>query len=239
MAEFCTKCGAPLGEGMQFCTSCGAAKGAPAAPARPAPPAPPRPAAPAAAPGPAATIPSASLDATVPVQAPKSGSPVVKIILIVVAVLVLIGILSAASCVYFMYRTRQRVRRYESQFHTTFPTQPGIPGMHPTPSEPAPPSGPVVDTGIPVYPGATPFGGGSQASGPNGSIRTQQYTTSDSMEKIVDFYKDKLGPNTFVTQAEGKALLQNQSAAGATTVTVSPDSRSGNTLITIMIISGK
>ncbi len=234
MAEFCTKCGAPLGQGMQFCTSCGAAKGAPAAAAAPA-----RPAAMAAAASPSATIPSASLDATVPVQAPKSGSPVLKIILIVVGILVLIGILFAASCVYF-YRTRQRVRQFESHVHATFPTRPGSSGMHSYPSSPsAPPAGPVVDTGITIYPGATPYGGGSQASGPNGSIRTQQYTTSDSMEKVVDFYKGKLGPNTFVTQADGKALVQYQSEAGATTITIVPNSSAGNTMITIMVISGK
>ncbi len=235
MAEFCTSCGAPLGQGMQFCTSCGAAKSAPPAPAAPA-----RPAAPAPRPPVSPTAPSATLEPTAQAQAPKSSSPIVKIILIVLAVIVLIGMLSAASCVYFMYRARQRVRQFERQVHTTFPSRTGSSEMHPiSPAVPTPPGGPAVDTGIAVYPGATPFGGGSQASGPTGSIKTQEYTTGDSVDKVVDFYKDKLGPNTSVMQAEGKAVLNNQSEAGAITVVAKPDSGDGKTHITIMLIGGK
>ena len=36
MAQFCTKCGTPLPEGMRFCTGCGAVIGEAAAPSTPA-----------------------------------------------------------------------------------------------------------------------------------------------------------------------------------------------------------
>ncbi len=93
--------------------------------------------------------------------------------------------------------------------------------------------------GVPTYPGAVPFGGGSLATGPNASIKTQEYTTGDTVEQVADFYKDKLGPNTAVMQAEGKAVLTNTSAASQTTVAVKPDSGDGKTHITIMVVAGK
>jgi hypothetical protein len=149
--------------------------------------------------------------------------------------------LGAASCVYFMYRTRRAVRQFQAQVHT-LPrmTPPGSSGVHPVlPSEPAPPAGPVVDTGTPIYPGAIPFGGGSLASGPNASIKTQEYTTSDSVQQVVDYYKDKLGPNTPLMQAEGKAVLNSTSATAQTTVAIKPDNGDGKTHITIMVVAGK
>jgi hypothetical protein len=172
--------------------------------------------------------------------AAKSGSPIVKIILIVLAVLIFIGLLSAASCVYFIYRTKQRVTQFQKQVQTTFPMQVGTREVHPQPvapaATPAPPAGPVVDTGVATYPGATPWGGGAQVSGPNATMKTQEYTTSDSVDQVLAFYKDKLGPSAMVTQSGGQAVVQILGANGETTVAIKTDSSSGKTHITINTI---
>ena len=91
MAAFCTKCGTPLAEGAGFCIKCGAPRpGAAAAPpAQPVYSAPPPPAPP--------TYPSApppyqgASPAYAPAPAARTGSPVVKIVLIVLAVIFVLG----------------------------------------------------------------------------------------------------------------------------------------------------
>jgi hypothetical protein len=224
MAQFCTKCGSPLAEGTVFCTSCGATAGAPAAPSAQAPP--PQPAMGRVAPAPAVGAPAKS-----------SGSPVVKIILIVLAIVILLGLLSAASCVYFVYRTKQRVKEFQKQTGMTFPMPTGIPqGITPGGQAPAAPAGAVVDTGIPVYPGATPWGGGSQFSGPTASMKAQAYTTGDSVDQVAAFYKDKMGSKAMVSQAEGKVVVQTFGENGEVSVVITSDARLGKTKIEISTV---
>lgn len=239
MAQFCTKCGAPLGEGLKFCTGCGATVGGPSAPAAQAP-APPAPAAAAPRPAPAAVAPSVAPAAPAAAPAASSGSPVVKIVLIVLAVLILLGLLSAGACVYMVYRAKQKVNQLEKQVQTTFPTPAGTGEVHPQPVAPAaaptPPAGPVVDTGVPIYPGATPWGGGTLVAGPTTSMKSQQYTTSDSVDQVMAFYKDKLGSTAMVTQSGGQVVVQTLGANGGITVGITSDAALGKTKIAITSI---
>jgi len=231
MAQFCTKCGTPLTEGMKFCTGCGATFGEPSAPAAPPPPLQPAVTPPAPRPvvaGPAAAAPTAS-----------PGSPVLKIILIVVAVLIFLGLLSAGACVYMVYRAKQKVNQFEKQVHATFPMPAGTREVRTEPSAPAavpvptPPAGPVVDTGVPVYPGAAPWGGGGQMSLGGNTVKTQQYTTDDSVEKVVAFYKDKMGPTARVMESGGQGVVQVFGTSGVTTIGIATDSSLGKTKISI------
>lgn len=177
MAQFCTKCGSPMAEGMKFCTGCGATVGQPQA-AMARPPAPVPVAAPAAVPGPK----------------PSSGSPVVKIILIVLAVFIFLGVLGMGACVYIGYRAKQKFNQFQKQVTTTFPMPSGTREVHVQPSAPtrseSVQTGPVVDTGVPVYPGAIPSGGSGQMSLGTTTVKTQQYLSDDSVDKVVAFYKD-------------------------------------------------
>ena len=74
----------------------------------------------------------------------------------------------------------------------------------------APPSNPLEQAGIPLYPGATSTEAPAAVPSPNGSVRIgADYLTSDSAEKVVDFYRDKLGlmsasPNGKLIQMVGK-----------------------------------
>src|ERR1700685_1750234 len=102
MAGFCTKCGAPLASSTGFCTSCGAPVGAgmvtpPAAP-------------PAAAPMPQAVPPNAyaqPVAAYPPAQASSGGA--LKIILIVIAVVVGLGVLGAGGFAFFAWRVAHAI----------------------------------------------------------------------------------------------------------------------------------
>jgi hypothetical protein len=67
-------------------------------------------------------------------------------------------------------------------------------------------------------------------------MKMQEYTTSDSVDQVLAFYKDKLGPTATATQTGGQALVQVLGANGETTVAIKPDSSSGKTHITINTI---
>ena len=226
MPQFCTKCGTPLPEGMKFCTGCGASLDQTAAPAEPAPRA--QPLAAPAAQAPVAAAPVAS-----------SGSPVLKIVLIVVAVLIFFGLVSAGACVYFLYRTKQRVSQFEKQVHATV-TMPTGTGQAPTPPAAPADSGqetpPIIDMGVPVYPGATAAEGESEVSAAGGKVKVQEYTTSDSLDKVAAFYKEKMGAIAVVTQSEGSALVHVVGSNGVIDISIASDSSLGKTTFTITSI---
>jgi hypothetical protein len=169
----------------------------------------------------------------------------VKIVLIIVAVLIFLGLLSAGSCVYLVYRTKQRVSQFRKQVHATFPMPAGTPEVHPQPvtppsaEAPAEDAGSGVATGVPVYPGATATEGGGELStgDTSGGTKVQQYTTSDSVDAVAAFYKDKLGPRALSARSGGSALVQLMGSDGAITVAIAPDSGSGKTVFTITSIA--
>ena len=230
MAQFCTKCGTPMGEGMTFCTNCGATAAAPAARAAQPPaavtPAPPTTPSPGVAPVAAAPAGAAPVAA-----APKSGSPVLKIILAVLAVLIFFSLLGVGGCVYFIYRAKQKVNEFKKEAHITFPTEAGTREVRAEPG--AKPTTEAVNMDVPIYPGATPTEAGGDMSMGAGVVKVQQYVTDDAVDKVVSFYKDKLGSSLTVQQSEGKAVLQLVGSAGLTNITVFRDDSAGKTKFSI------
>jgi hypothetical protein len=105
-------------------------------------------------------------------------------------------------------------------------TMPSVPG-------PSPSTAPVVDTNVPVYPGAIPSGEGASMNLGVATFKAQAYTTSDSVDQVTAFYKSKLGPNAIITQAGQEAVLQLQGSNGAINIVVAADASSGKTKITV------
>jgi zinc-ribbon domain len=88
MAGFCVSCGNPLAAGARFCNKCGATQpGAPAPVGTVMPPAPVSP-------------------------APQGSSPVLKIILGILAFFVFLMLIAAGSCIYIGYRVKQRAHEF-------------------------------------------------------------------------------------------------------------------------------
>jgi hypothetical protein len=159
----------------------------------------------------------------------SSGSPVIKIVLIVLAVLMLLGLLAVGSCVYFVYRAKQRVTQFEKQVHANFPVAAGT-------QEPTAPGGgtaPVGDLAEFVYPGATPAEGGGEMTIGGGGVKVLAYTTADSVDQVATFYKNKVGSRGTVIQSGGSATAQIGGSNGLITITIAPDTSSGKTKITI------
>jgi hypothetical protein len=74
-----------------------------------------------------------------------------------------------------------------------------------------------------------------RVSTPNGTAITAVYQTSDPMDKVVDFYKDKLGSGASVYQSDKSAMLSraDEDKKDNVIVTITAESNS-QTKIAIM-----
>jgi zinc-ribbon domain len=98
MAGFCRNCGSPLEDGQGFCTRCGTpASGPPRPPIPPEAVPQPRPAAPRPLPQAAAAAPS------------KSGSTLIKVLLVFFVVIFLFGAIGVAGIWFVAHRVKQKV----------------------------------------------------------------------------------------------------------------------------------
>ncbi len=102
MAAFCRNCGAALGPGVGFCPQCGtrAESGA-----NPAPP---------------QAVPAQVPVAAAPVK--SGGSPLLKIILVLLVIFAVLGIGTAAGLYYVYYRVREKVHEVERSTGFTLPS---------------------------------------------------------------------------------------------------------------------
>ncbi len=236
MAGFCTKCGAPLNESVAFCTKCGTPAGTTAAAAAPSPYMPPASNAPAAYTSPASSAPGSSTytpppPAYTPVGTPQqtSGNSAVKIILIIVAVFVGLGILSVCGIMFGIYRVSKAVH-VTNNGSAVEPTTPG--GTFSAGDTAVSPS----DLGIDLYPGANQQKGAVRISTPKGSTVTAVFETGDSLDKVLSWYKDKLGSGASVYQSDKSAVLTlaDDTKKTSVMVTISNEDNDGKTKIAIM-----
>lgn len=228
MAVFCTKCGATLSGDTAFCTKCGAPVAATApTPAASTPQAySPQPYVP-----PASNPPMTSTYAQpVAVGAPVKGGPsALKIILIILAVFVGLGIIGAAVVGFGIYRISKAVHVSNAGGGSVEVSTPGGTISAGTVSVNS------SDLGVDLYPGATQQQGAVRFSTPNGTAITATYVTSDPMDKVVDFYKEKLGASASVFQSDKSAVLSMNSddKKNSVMVTISADTP-GQTKIGIL-----
>jgi zinc-ribbon domain len=144
VASFCTKCGAAVTPDKQFCTACGAPTGAVAAYAPVQPP----------------VIGAAPVAGAVP---PAQGSNAVKVILIVLAIFVGLGILGASIFAFTVWRFSRALHVEGSGDKMTLHT----PGATITANGGTTYS--ASDLGTDIYPGATTGHGSMKMDLPSGS----------------------------------------------------------------------
>jgi hypothetical protein len=97
--------------------------------------------------------------------------------------------------------------------------------------------------GAPIYPGAdyVPGSGGSGSITSEGSTisgASGEYTTSDSFDKVVSFYKGKLGEPTMMETTTEKTAYWMLTKGDQMTTTVSVTVEGGKTVITIASFGG-
>jgi hypothetical protein len=193
-----------LSSDAQACSACGA----PAAPAAVTPAV--APAQPVAAPG-------------------QSGNNALKIVLIIVAVFVGLGILGAGAVGFFAWRVARTVHVSEGQ--VTVHTPGGTLTANTTENYSA------SDLGTDVYPGAQSGKGSMRMTLPTGSMVTAVYVTSDSIDQVLSFYKSKFGSSASVFESPGATVLtlnKGQQESVVVTITTGSSEYPGKTEIHIV-----
>lgn len=205
---FCNSCGGPMEAGAKFCPKCGAGAPAAAVTSTPAPPA-----------------------ATATAQPAKSSSAL-KIILIVFAIIVGLGIISVGTVAFFVHRAISRShvtnRNGEVKVETPF----GNLESTEDPQEAA------HNLGVDIYPGATVVKN-SAANMSFGGMHTAaaEFESDDDSGKVADFYRAKF-PNANMMSAEGGRYTIIAGQKGdVTTITIEP--KEGKTHIHIAKVVGK
>ena len=197
MATYCGKCGAELPAGSPTCTACGTPVAGGAAAYQPVVPA-----APAAVP--------------VAVAPPAKSGGALKIILIIVAIVVGMGIIGASVVIYGLYRVGKAVQSSASSPQTFS----------------------ASDLGIDPYPGAEPAAkGGMKMNIAGVSMVTAIYSTSDSKDQVVNYYKDKLGSQADVMESGDSATFSLKRGTNeSVVVTVKENSPQANGKTQIVIV---
>ena len=152
-----------------------------------------------------------------PVMAPakSGGSSAVKIVLIIVAVFVCLGILGASVVGYGIWRVSRAVHMNHSTGEATIETPSGSFTANPTKTFTA------DELGVAIYPGAQPVKGGMRMTLPTGPIVAANFVTSDSKDQVMDFYKDKLGSQaSTMDTGDGAILSVNKSKQDSVMLTI-------------------
>jgi len=207
---FCNSCGATLDGGARFCTKCGKTQPGAAS---------------------AAATPASTAPATGPGAAPKSGSAL-KIILIVVVVLVGLGILAIGAVSFIGYRIATRSRVHNENGNVRVETPFGTMNTSTDPGEAA------SSLGIDLYPGAEVVKGTTSnvAMGAMHSA-TADFETSDAPSTVAEFYKSKV-PNANVMSATGDHYtIISTEKKNMLSINIEP--KDGKTRIHIARVSGK
>ena len=197
---------------MQSCTACGAPVAAGAAAAPP-------------------FQPVAATSQPVASPATSGGSSAVKIILIIVAVLIGLGILGAGIFGYTVWRISRAIHVSGPNGEVTLHTPGGTVTANSTQTFTA------SDLGTDIYPGATSAKGGMRMSLPSGSMVAGNFVTSDSKDQVVAFYKSKFGSQAAVMETSDGAILTMEKSKQDSlmlTITQKPDQFNGKTQIHIV-----
>jgi uncharacterized OB-fold protein len=204
---FCNSCGATLSPGMKFCNKCGA----PQADA-------------VAAPG-ATSAPPATVMA--PASPPATGGGALKIILIVVAVIVGIGILGMVTCGVVVRRALKNSHVSQQGDNVKAETPFGTFETSKDPEQIA------KDLAVDLYPGAE-MQKNASTSVTMGSIHTVTAVleSSDSVDKVCAFYKERF-PNATVTSSDqNRCSLVSNDQKNMITINIEADGDSTKLQIT-------
>jgi hypothetical protein len=167
-----------------------------------------------------------------PVAVPvKSGSSALKIILIILAVFIGLGILGVGTFSYFVWRVAHAVHVSGSGSDVTIHTPGGSLTANTTQTYTA------ADLGTDIYPGATSGKGSMRMSMPTGSVVTAVYVTSDSKDQVLAFYKSKFGSDASIFDSQDGTVInvnKGQNESVVVTITKGSSEYEGKTQIAIV-----
>lgn len=140
-----------------------------------------------------------------PVAAKSGGTSAVKIILIIVAIFVGLAIMALGVVGYGVWRVSRAIHRNIANGSMTINT----PGGPITTSSTA--SFTADELGTDIYPGAQPAKSGSMKMHlPTGAMISATFLTTDPKDKVIAFYKEKLGSGATAMEFGDNAMLSLQ-----------------------------
>lgn len=203
---FCNSCGAPLTPESQFCNKCGAPVGGP----------------PAAAPSGSAVPPVSALP-------PAQSSNAAKLVLIVVAVIISLGILAVVAVSIIGYHFAKNSRVTQNGEHVKVETPFGTFSAND-------PEQAVRDLGVDLYPGAQVLRSGSAAANFGGiQTVTANFETPDSVDQVCSFYKSKFPTANVTSSGPDRCTIASTDQKNAITVNV--ESTDGKTKFQIASVT--
>jgi hypothetical protein len=199
---FCNSCGAPLSAGTSFCNKCGTAAAGPGA-------------APASFPPPPPTT---------------GGGSALKIVLIVIAVIVGIGILGLGSLAIIGYHIAKSAHVTQEGDHVKVETPFGSVETSKDPAQV------VKDLGVDVYPGAQAQKNGT-ATVTFGNMHTvaASFESSDSVDQVCTFYKSRFPKATVNTSDQNRCSIVSGDPKNM--ITISVQNHGGTTKFQISNVS--
>ena len=163
--------------------------------------------------------------------APKSNSAL-KIILIVVAVIVGLGILGVGVASFVAYRIATHTRVHNRDGNVRVETPFGTVQTSTDPDEAA------RNLGIDVYPGAQVVkGSSSNMNMGNMHTASAEFESSDPVSSVAEFYKSKLPGANVISSAGDHYSIISTDKKNMLTINIEP--RDGKTRIQIARVSGK
>jgi hypothetical protein len=177
--------------------------------------------------------PPATPQAIAPGPPPSSGSSsALKIVLIIVGVVVLIGVLAVATIGVIGYRIAKSAKVSHQGDNVKIETPLGNMETSSDPRKTA------EDLGVEIYPGAQVQRAGA-GSVSFGSIRTvtANFESSDSVDKVCDFYRSKFPGATVQSSDQTHCSIAASSGGNSTTITA--DSRGEGSSFQIVAVITK
>jgi hypothetical protein len=161
-----------------------------------------------------------------------SGSTVLKIVLIVIGVVVLLGVIVAGVIGIGVYRLAKSAHK-DSSGNVSISTPGGTITAGQNTNLTA------ADLGVDLYPGATSGEGSMNMKTPNGSMVTAVYLSSDPPDKIVAFYKERLGDKASIVQtSNGTVLSSGEKDRDNVVITITTEGNSSKIAI-VHVTNGK
>jgi hypothetical protein len=200
---FCNSCGTTLEAGARFCPKCGAA------------------------------IPeAAAIPATVPAPpvGPPQGSDTLKIILMVVAVVIGLGILGIGTLIFVVHRIAHNSHVQNKNGNVSVETPFGT--VHSTHD----PDQAARNLAVDPYPGSRVVNGNSATVGSMHTVNAE-FETDDSADKVKTFYASKLPNATITTKDQDHFSIASTNQKNIISIKI--ESSGGKTRIKIASVSGK
>jgi HAMP domain-containing protein len=156
----------------------------------------------------------------IPPPPTTSGTTVLKIVLIVIAAIVLIGAIVAGVIGIGIYKIAKSAHKDASgNVSITTPGGTITTGQNTNVS--------AAELGVDLYPAVTTGEGSMNMKTPNGSVVTAVYLSSDPPDKIVAYYKERLGDKASIVQtSNGTVLSAGEKDRDNIVITVTPQGNS-------------